>query len=106
MSTSMRSPEISRNLHQLSRNLQKYPPTSSFSTNCRDSTSSFSIARIGWELPPQLAKVLPNSRAARVGTELRPGDELVEVNGTDVTELEQGWCGGKSLVVIGGLMVD
>eukprot|EP00435_Cladocopium_sp_Y103_P040213 s637_g10.t3 len=46
--------------------------------------------RIGWELPPQLAKVLPNSRAARVGTELRPGDELVEVNGTDVTELEQG----------------
>ena len=49
--------------------------------------------------------MLPNSRAARVGTELRPGDELVEVNGTDVTELEQGWGGGKSLVVIGRLMV-
>ena len=27
----------------------------------------------------QAAEVLPNSRAARVGTELRPGDELVEV---------------------------
>ncbi|CAK9000836.1 Hypothetical protein (Fragment) [Durusdinium trenchii] len=46
--------------------------------------------RIGWELPPQLSKVLPNRSAARVCTELRPGDELVEVNGTDVTELEQG----------------
>ena len=95
MSTSMRSPDISRNLQkspEISHQLSSFPP------NCRDSTSSFSIARIGWELPPQLAKVLPNSRAARVGTELRPGDELVEVNGTDVTELEQGWGGGNSLV--------
>eukprot|EP00438_Fugacium_kawagutii_P019116 Skav204379 [mRNA] locus=scaffold4897:143966:157568:- [translate_table: standard] len=43
-------------------------------------TQDLAIDRIGWELPPQLSKVLPNSRAARVGTELRPGDELVEAD--------------------------
>eukprot|EP00913_Durusdinium_trenchii_P009269 g8710.t1 len=41
-------------------------------------------------LPVAEQLVLPNRSAARVCTELRPGDELVEVNGTDVTELEQG----------------
>ncbi|CAE7468604.1 unnamed protein product [Symbiodinium natans] len=46
--------------------------------------------RIRWELPPQLTEVLPNTPAARAGEELRPGDQLVEVNGGDVTELEQG----------------
>ncbi|CAE7207808.1 unnamed protein product [Symbiodinium sp. KB8] len=46
--------------------------------------------RIRWELPPQLTEVLPNTPAARAGEELRPGDQLVEVNGKDVTELEQG----------------
>eukprot|EP00931_Biecheleriopsis_adriatica_P096456 TRINITY_DN7010_c0_g1_i1.p1 TRINITY_DN7010_c0_g1~~TRINITY_DN7010_c0_g1_i1.p1 ORF type:complete len:5389 (-),score=1202.56 TRINITY_DN7010_c0_g1_i1:94-16260(-) len=45
--------------------------------------------RIRWELPPQLSEVLPDTPAARVAEELRIGDELVEVNGTDVTELEQ-----------------
>eukprot|EP00930_Biecheleria_cincta_P042926 TRINITY_DN29538_c0_g1_i1.p1 TRINITY_DN29538_c0_g1~~TRINITY_DN29538_c0_g1_i1.p1 ORF type:complete len:5332 (-),score=1004.55 TRINITY_DN29538_c0_g1_i1:66-16061(-) len=45
--------------------------------------------RIRWELPPQLSEVLPDTPAARVGGELRPGDELVDVNGVDVSELEQ-----------------
>ena len=78
-----------RRYSEISRDIRRYPVISSDpSSHCESSRdfSSFSSiqlqpavgARIGWELPPQLAKVLPNSRAARVGTELRPGDELVE----------------------------
>ncbi|CAE8591234.1 unnamed protein product, partial [Polarella glacialis] len=45
--------------------------------------------RIRWNLPPMLNEVIPDTPAARVCEDLQPDDELVEVNGVDVTELEQ-----------------
>lgn len=45
--------------------------------------------RIRWEVPPYVSEVLPDTPAARLETPLLDGDELIAVNGTDVTEMEQ-----------------
>ena len=45
--------------------------------------------RILWEAPPKITEVLPDTPAARLPFELEEGDELIEVNGIDVTEKGQ-----------------
>jgi hypothetical protein len=46
--------------------------------------------RILWEQPPKLTEVLPGTPAARLVEALQKGDELIEVNGVDVTDMEHG----------------
>jgi hypothetical protein len=45
--------------------------------------------RIRWEVPPYVSEVLPDTPASALEQPLMECDELVEVNGVDVTEMEQ-----------------
>lgn len=45
--------------------------------------------RIRWVQPAEIMEILPNTPAARMTETLQVGDELMEVNGLDVSDMEQ-----------------